>query len=128
MRVAALDNLRIRHSALSISLVVLFISSPAEDPASERAKPPEHVKLVAEIHQLDQVSVKVFREEERVAARRALGLADAFDPFRLKVVVPPLKILDVERNVRQADAIPGHQRRRDLRLERKDLEHRSAWH
>ena len=66
-------------------------SRPAADPA-------EHVVHVAEIHHLDQVAVEVLREEERVAARRSLGLADALDAFADQVVVPLLRVADVERS------------------------------
>src|SRR4051794_9505120 len=77
-------------------LVIPFIHPAPEHPPAERPKPLEHVILVSEIHQLDQVAVEVLGKEERVAAGRSLRLADAFDAARLKVGVPFLEIADVE--------------------------------
>src|SRR6185503_18810231 len=61
-----------------------------------------------------------------MATGRAFRLADAFHPARLKKVVPLLEILHVERDVRQAHAIPGNRARRYLRFESEDLEYRAA--
>ena len=51
---------------------------------------------VAKVHQLDEVAVEVAREEERVAAGRALGLAHALHALAHEVVVPPLRVSYVE--------------------------------
>jgi hypothetical protein len=61
---------------------------------------------VAEVHHLDEVAVDIARKEEHVPARRALGLADALDAFGAQVLVPPMGISDVERYMREPDAIP----------------------
>ena len=63
-----------------------------------------------------------------MAARRSLGLADDLDAFGLQVVVPLLQVPHVERDVRQADAVPGHGPGRLLRLELEDLEDAAAGH
>ena len=70
-------------STLSTFHFVIFpIHSSPEQPPTKRPEPVQHVIHVAEVHQLDQVAVEVLDEEERVAARRSLGLADDLDSFR----------------------------------------------
>jgi hypothetical protein len=61
-----------------------------------------------------------------VTARRPLRLADDLDAFAFEEVVPPLKIADVEREVRLSDAIPRNVDGGLLWLEVKDLEHGTA--
>src|SRR4051812_39468068 len=63
-------------------VVVLLIAPTPEDPAPERTEPPENVVHVAQIHQLDEVAVKVFAEEEGVPSRRSLRCAEALDSAR----------------------------------------------
>ena len=82
---------------------------------------------VAEIHQFDQVAVAVPCKKERVPAGGALGAADDFDTLAHKIVVPLLGVAHVQREVRLADAAPGHLHRGLLRLEVEDLENGAAW-
>src|SRR4029077_5719461 len=83
---------------------------------------------VAEIHQFDEVSVKVLREEKCVTAGRPLRPADALDALADQIVVPALRVADVEGNVRKADLVPSNRGRGRLRLELEDLQYGSSWH
>src|ERR1051325_1662401 len=112
----------------SASVVILAIHSAPEQPAAERAQPAKHVIHVAEVHQLDQVAVEIPAEEKGMAAGRALGAADDLDAFADEEIVPALQVADVEREVRQADAVPRNRHGRLLRLELEDLEHAAAGH
>jgi hypothetical protein len=82
----------------------------------------------AEVDHLNEVAVEVAGEEEPVAARRLLRRADHLDPFGLQVLVPLPRVADVERKMRQADAVPRDFRCRQLRLELEDLEDCPARH
>src|SRR4029079_16097680 len=101
--------------------IVVLIHLLSEQPAPEGTQPLQHMVLVAQVHQLDEVAVEVLDEKERMAARRALGPAEAFHPPPLQVVIPAVQVADVERNVGQPGLVPGDGFRRQLRVEREDL-------
>src|SRR5215204_4050016 len=79
-------------AAASRTAVILAVHSPPEDPAAERPKPLQHVVHVAEIHQLNQVAVKVSGKEKRMAARRSLRARYALDPLARQVFVPSVEV------------------------------------
>src|SRR6266550_1916267 len=108
------------------SLVVLPIHPTPEQPAAERTQPANNVIHVSKVHQLDQIAVEIPAEEKGMAAGRALGAADDLDAFADEIIVPALQVADVEREMRQADAVPRNRHGRLLRLELEDLEHAAA--
>src|SRR3982751_5160860 len=96
------------------SAVVLLIHPALEQPAAERTQPAKNVIHVSKVHQLDQIAVEIPAEEKGVAAGRALGAADDLHAFAGEIVVPALQVADVEREVRQADAVPRNRHGRLL--------------
>src|SRR5205814_10052428 len=70
--------------------------------------------------------VKIFREEEGVAARRLLAFRQALDAFADQIVVPTRCVPHVEAEMRQADLIPRPGPGRKLRLKREDLQRPTA--
>src|SRR6476646_1602833 len=107
-------------------LVVLPVHTSTEQPAAEWPQPAKHVIHVTEVRHFDEIAVEILHKKERVAARRALRPADALHAFADQIVVPALQVTDVEGNVRQADLVPAHRPRRELRLEFENLEHAAA--
>src|ERR1041385_270478 len=119
---------RLRAGSRFTLFVVLPIHPAPEEPACKRSEPAEHVVHVAEVHQLDEIAVEIPAEEKRMTARRSLGTADALHTFAEQVVVPPLQVAYVERDVREPDTVPRNRDRRLLRLELEDFEHPPAGH
>src|SRR5437868_7086248 len=110
------------------SFVVLLVHPAAKHPSAERTEPAEDVIHVAEIGDLDQVTVEILHEEQPVPARRLFGRADDLDPVDLRqILVPAADAAHVDADVRQAAAVPFDDVRRQLRLEVEDLDDRAAW-
>tara|TARA_B100001013_G_scaffold330687_1_gene245788 strand:- start:211 stop:846 length:636 start_codon:yes stop_codon:yes gene_type:complete len=77
---------------------------------------------MAQVSQLDEITVEILHKEQRVAMGRPLDRADDFYTLVHKVVVPPLCVSYIEADVRQSNAIPRNLDCCLARLELKNLD------
>src|SRR6476469_5152709 len=108
------------------SFVIPGVSTAAKQPAAQRAQPLQHVVHVAEVHDFDQIPVEIPSEEEGVPARRAFRRTEHLHAFTDEVIVPLLRVLHVEGNMREAHAVPLHIGGSLPRCELENLQHAPA--